>query len=75
MRLDRLQVFQRRCIEHSRKVGDGSAAIAMTLGELNEIVAEVFRLRSAIRAASDELLKAADETWGLSRSGPSGGKT
>ncbi len=76
MRLERLQVFQRRCLEHPRNgVGNGTAAVAMTLGELDELVHEVFRLRTIIRAVKDVTRTADCETWGDLGSSPSGSKT
>ena len=60
MNLARLQVFQRRCIEHK---GAPSDQVSMMVGELDELVHEVFRLRSIVRDVNDATRKASDPTW------------
>ena len=60
MTLARLQMFQRRTLEHK---GPPSEPIAVSMGELHELVHEVFALRNIIGEVHEATTKAKAEGW------------
>ncbi len=72
MKLSRLQEFQRRCLEEK---GTITTPMNVTLCELDELVHEIFRLRTVIRAVKDATRETDCETWGDIRAARSGGST